>query len=261
MTGASVFRHTPFLKMIDQKEQSNFFAQFFSQTELVSWEGRVTVRDSGQRVKTYPRLPRHKLPPPAWQLNQMLGDALRGRQSAQELSPEKLTLFDVSAILAGVGLRHKSNESGISTRTYPSAGAKYPGETYIIILDCDALLPGLYHYAVDDHELDELWIQDLREPLLTATNDRRILSASVVVVFSLIYGRTSEKYGDRGLRYGLIELGHMAQNISLIAYAIDKGCYDMGGFIDPIINTWLDIDNESESAALLVVLGGKQRPK
>lgn len=51
----------------------------------------------------------------------------------------------------------------------------------------------------------------------------------------------------------------MAQNISMVAHAIQKGCYDMGGFTDSTVNTWLDIDSETESAALLMVIDGYYR--
>jgi SagB-type dehydrogenase family enzyme len=125
-------------------------------------------------------------------------------------------------------------------------------------LNCEAVAPGLYHYALEDHELEELWVQDLREPLSEVTNDSRVVSASAVVVFSLVYGRICEKYGKRGLRYALLELGHMAQNISLTAAALHKGCYEIGGFVDNTVNKWLDVDGESESAALLVALGGQE---
>jgi SagB-type dehydrogenase family enzyme len=243
--------------MIDHNEHFSYFAQFFSKTEITNWEGALSLKDSNQRVKAYPRLLRHKLPQPTVLTSRSLSDVLKERQSAQKLSLEKFTLLEVSTILASVGLKPKSSRSSFGGRTYPSAGAKYPGETYIIILDCDELRPGLYHYAINEHELEELWIHDLRAPLLAATNDQRVLSASVVMIFSLVFGRVAEKYGDRGVRYGLIELGHMAQNISLVAHTLHKACYDIGGFIDSTVNTWLDIDNEIEAAALLMVLGGE----
>jgi SagB-type dehydrogenase family enzyme len=243
--------------MNNQKEQLNFFAQFFNETDILEWEGESLTVDGGQQLKAYPRMPRYKLPEPTLPIDTSLSGALLGRYSAQQLSTEKFTLSDISTILAAIGTRPSSKIHGFNRRTYPSAGAKYPGETYIIVLNCDELIPGVYHYAMKEHELEGLWKEDLRESLVATTNDQRILAASIVLVFSVVYGRIAEKYGKRGLRYCLIELGHMAQNISLVANAIHKGCYDMGGFIDSKVNNWLDINNESETAALLMVLGGK----
>lgn len=238
------------------KELTNFYSQFFSETELSDWESTFEAKDSGQRLKTYPRLPRHPLPSPALPAT-LLSDALFGRYSALDLRHQVFSLSEVSTLLAAVGLRQTSGPTTDKRRTYPSAGARYPGETYIIALACESIPPGLYHYVINEHELEELWAQDLREPLLQATADRRTLSASLVFIFTLVYGRTAEKYGKRSLRYGLIEFGHMAQNIALAAHALGKGCYEIGGFIDSTVNAWLDIDGESETAALLIALGGK----
>ena len=235
-----------------------FFPRFFDSTEIEAWDKPFSSIDTGQRVKIYPRLPRHRLPEPDLQFHRSLNNVLLERTSAQEFRPEPFSLSLLSSFLASVGTRPNSPFQGDTRRTYPSAGARYPGETYLITLNCEAIAPGLYHYALEDHELEELWIRDLGEELREATNDSRVVSASAIIVFSLVYGRIFEKYGKRGLRYGLMELGHMAQNISLTAAALQKGCCEIGGFVDKTVNGWLDIDGDSESAALLVALGGQE---
>lgn len=237
-------------------EGTSFFSRFFGVTEIREWSENLPDFRSGQRLKTYPRLTKHQLPNPVLPYGCSLPEALLGRNSAQKFMPQEFTLAEVSIFLASVGARPEIIYPGITGRTYPSAGAKYPGETYLITLNCETLPLGLYHYSLHNHALEELWTQDLREQLVLATKDERVLSASIILIFSIVYGRIAEKYGERGLRYALIELGHMAQNISLTAFALGKGCYEMGGFIDSIINTWLDIDMESETAVLLMAIGG-----
>jgi SagB-type dehydrogenase family enzyme len=237
-------------------EQLKFFSQFFKGTAISEWEGDSIVSDSGHRIKKYPRLPRYKLPHHTLPAEVSLGTALLERHSAQELTSEQFSLSVLSIILASIGTRAKFAPPETKRRTYPSAGARYPGETYIITLRCEELPKGLYHYTPINHEVELLWEQDLQEQLLVVTNDPKLGSASVVLIFSLIYGRVAEKYGRRGLRYGLIELGHMAQNISLAARALQKGCCEIGGFVDSEVNTWLDVDSDSESAVLMIVLGG-----
>jgi SagB-type dehydrogenase family enzyme len=238
-------------------KEANFFSRFLGETQISKWEADRSVYDSGQRLKTYPRLTRHHLPKPVLPCEFSLAEALSGRMSALELNCRRFTLSEISILLSAIGLRPEPLISKEKRRTYPSAGARYPGETYLIALNCEALPSGLYHYAIQEHELEELWIQDLKEAVVEATDDRRTASASAILLFSLIYGRVVEKYGKRGLRYGLIEFGHMAQNIYLTAYALQIGCYEIGGFLDSAVNTWLDIDTDSEAAVLLVALGGK----
>ncbi len=212
--------------------------------------------DSGQRYKTYPRLPKHPLLAPSLPQTQLI-DALSGRNSASEFAAEEFTLLDISNLLSGVGIRPPVAHLSEQRRIYPSAGARYPAETYIVTLNCSGIAPGIYHYLLNSHELEELWVKDLRQTFMRATNDERIRSASVLLMFSLVHGRIAEKYGQRGLRYGLIEVGHMAQNISLVAYALQKECCEIGGFVDSALNGLLDIDGETESTILLMALGGK----
>jgi SagB-type dehydrogenase family enzyme len=241
--------------MISPTQQAAFYSSFFSETQISDWESNSIYKDSYQRLKNYPRLPRHHLPNPTFNYEFSLSDALLQRQSAQQLAPGRFTLSDVSTLLSSVGIREESVLPDDERRMYPSAGARYPGETYLIALNCEAITPGLYHYSPREHGLDELWVTNLREPLMVSTNDQRMLSASAVIIFSLIYGRVAEKYGKRGLRYGLIEIGHMAQNVSLMASLLNKACCEIGGFVDSMVNTWLDVDGDSETATLLMMLG------
>jgi hypothetical protein len=41
-----------------------------------------------------------------------------------------------------------------------------------------------------------------------------------VVVFAAVYGRTTGKYGERGIRYGHMEADHAAENLFLQAVAL-----------------------------------------
>lgn len=245
--------------MENMEYQDDFFSSFVRKTEIREWGRIFSPNEHRPNFKTYPRFPRHHLPDPALPSQFCLPDAFLGRHSALELISEDFSALEVSTLLAAVGARPDLSYPASGRRMYPSAGAKYPVETYLIALRCTELPSGLYHYALREHELEELWMEDLHESLLSATDDQRVLSASLVFIFSIVYGRVAEKYGQRGLRYGLIEIGHMAQNISLTACALRKGCCEIGGFVDSAVNKWLDIDGESEAASLLMVLGGESR--
>ena len=44
-------------------------------------------------------------------------------------------------------------------RAAPSAGALYPVETYLVVYSVEGIEPGVYHYAVETHELDQLQVE------------------------------------------------------------------------------------------------------
>jgi SagB-type dehydrogenase family enzyme len=70
-----------------------------------------------------------------------------------------------------------------------------------------------------------------------------------------VFNRNQMKYGERGYRYILFEAGHIAQNVYLVSNAMDIGAVALGGFDDDLLNDFLEIDGEDESAVYAVVLG------
>jgi SagB-type dehydrogenase family enzyme len=228
---------------------------FMRQTEIREWRSLRNRASFTAKQKSYPRLRRYGLAQPSLRCDARLVDVIAERRTASSFKPEMLSASDLSEILASVG-RRRDALAAEERRAYPSAGARYPIELYLISLRCEGVPPGLYHYSQREHELEELWPFDFKQSLLSATGDRRVEDASAVFVLTIVFWRILEKYGDRGLRYAFIEAGHVAQNISLLACALKKGCVELGGFVDSDVNRWLDIDTELESATLLLMLGG-----
>jgi SagB-type dehydrogenase family enzyme len=55
---------------------------------------------------------------------------------------------------------------------------------------------------------------------------------AVVIVLSAMYERTTARYGERGIRYVHMEVGHAAQNIQLQAVSSNLGTVVVGAFDD-----------------------------
>lgn len=62
-----------------------------------------------------------------------------------------------------------------------------------------------------------------------------------VLLYISINDYKKEKYGRRGSRYALLEAGHAAQNICLMATALGLGCVVVGAFRDSLIKELLDL--------------------
>ncbi len=86
-------------------------------------------------------------------------------------------------------------------------------------------------------------------------NKEMIESANLVFLMTAVFNRNQVKYGERGYRYILFEAGHVAKNVYLSSNANDIGAVAIGGFNDDLLNSFLEVDWENESAVYALVLG------
>lgn len=177
---------------------------------------------------------RINLPAPAAHGTVSVEEALSGRRSVREYSPDPLNLSDISQLLwASQGI---TGAQGF--RTIPSAGALYPLEIYVAAGNVTGLPAGVYRYLPASHALERVADRDIRGDLWTnALNQEPIRDAPAVILISADYHRTLQKYGDRGVRFVHLEAGHAAQNIYLQSYALGAGTVAIGAFDDNGIQT------------------------
>jgi len=147
-------------------------------------------------------------------------------------------------------------------RAAPSAGALYPTVIYLVVNNVEGLKKGVYHYSVKDHALHFLKEGDFMEELYSWCNGPSSLrKASVVFVMSAIFYRTKWKYRERGYRYTLLDTGHVAGNLTLIARALGLGSYPIGTFVDDKVNQMLDIDGLKEAVVYINAVGKRGTAK
>jgi SagB-type dehydrogenase family enzyme len=158
-----------------------------------------------------------------------VGKAMLKRRSVRSYSNESVTLFEISQLLwAAQGVTHQRG-----FRTSPSAGALYPLELYIVVGKVTNLDAGIYKYTPNQHRLIKIIEGDKRPELCRAAlNQSSVKNAPVVIVFCAVYQRTIVKYGERGIRYVFMEVGHSAQNVYLQAVALGIGTVTIGAFND-----------------------------
>ncbi len=93
--------------------------------------------------------------------------------------------------------------------------------------------------------------------LVFSPPDQPDIADTCGVVFFMvgIFWRTRFKYGMRGLRWVLIEAGHIGQNILLAAESLGLGAYPNGGFWDRKVDAFLGVDGVNESVVYCLVAG------
>lgn len=193
----------------------------------------------------------------------LLEEVIIKRRSIREYVKYSITLQEISKILHysyGITDRIIFEIAGVKLkqplRAAPSGGALYPIEIYVATLQSE-IEEGLYHYNPRDHVLEQLKKGNkVSESLANGTSYPEIVrSCGVVFILTGVFNRIKFKYGERGYRYVLLEAGHIAQNIYLIATSLNLGAVGLAGFYDSEIDQLLNIDGVNESTLYLVAVG------
>lgn len=202
--------------------------------------------------KGYPRLHSVTVPYSCQEGANSVIQILKRRSSSREFQGKTLALEEVGTILKySCGIREEGSQP--SRRFYPSAGALYPIETYIISLKT-ALPKGLYHYYVKTDRLEELALFDRFDAGAYFTQSQ-IQKASMIIVMTACIKRSLQKYGERAYRYALLEAGHIGQNASLLCASLSIGACAIGGFYDDSLNQLLDLEEGDEEVVYCLALG------
>jgi SagB-type dehydrogenase family enzyme len=141
-------------------------------------------------------------------------------------------------------------------RAAPSAGALYPLEIYLVVWRIEGVESGIYHYFVADHTLEIVRKGDFCRFVGEYTFSPDIAQqSSALLIISAMFQRTMFKYNERGYRFVFLDAGHVAQNLYLMATAINCGVLPIGGFLDDELNRLLEIDGVNESVIYPIFVG------
>lgn len=223
---------------------------FLSHIHTELRRARLTRRGATHRAedvprgvhKTYARMQRVALPQPA-ALDITLQEALTNRHSAFDGDPTiPLTLQECGTLL-GLALQKRS---GALNRNYPSGGALYPIETYVISTALESQTPAVFHYNPTEHALERLWSLPGNFNMKDIAKKPDSLPLSTLIVFTSVWSRSSAKYGDLAFLHALLEAGHMSENILLVGCALGLDMRPYAGFEDDRIAELLDLNEAQE---------------
>jgi SagB-type dehydrogenase family enzyme len=180
-------------------------------------------------------------------------EAISKRRSIRGYSKAPLTFQELSQLLwAAQGI----TDLKTGFRAAPSAGATYPLEVYVVIGNegVSGLEAGIYHYNPLTNELKLIVKGDFRNELSSAALEQRwVKTAPVNIVLTAVYERTTRVYGDRGIRYVHMEVGHVSENIYLQATALGLGTVTVGAFNDELVQKILTLPKEQKPLYIMPV--------
>jgi SagB-type dehydrogenase family enzyme len=207
----------------------SFRATQLDRTTYPAWrDGILAASPVLPPPRSYPGYPVQRLPRSIPRLWPPLDRVLRLRRSVNELStelPSRRTL--------GRLLREAHGITGHDGRgPTPSAGCLQALELYLAVL-APGWLPGaLYHYDRAGHHLSQL-APTTRDELAPHIPSLGLVRGGAVLFVLVGDGaRVTAKYGERGLRFLLLEAGHLMQNLCLLSTSLGLATVPLGGYFE-----------------------------
>lgn len=193
-----------------------------------------------------------KLPPPALKGSVSVEEALQARRTVRRFASRSLDLQQVSQLLwATQGI---TDPRGL--RTAPSAGATYPLEIYLVAGErgVTGLASGIYRYHPKGHALELTLKGDHRAAVARACLGQSWMAeAPVMVVFAAEFKRCTARYGNRGIMYTHMEVGHAGENLFLQTQALGLAAGIVGAFTDKAVSQTLNLPREHEPLLVMPV--------
>ena len=194
-----------------------------------------------------------KLPKPQIDGDISLEKTIKGRRTIRSFLSEPLTREQFSQLLwAAQGI---TDDKGYK-RAAASGGGLYPMDIYAVVGEngVEGFKAGLYHYETQGHAVSPVSEGDLRNGVARASLEQMWMAAPPLsLVITAEYARIKVKYGDRGVRYAMIEAGHVGQNIFLQAEALGLGAGIVGAFRDEDVIRIMNIPPSHEPLLIMPV--------
>jgi len=189
-------------------------------------------------------------------------DSLCARRTSRAFTGKPLTSTQLSLLLYYTWGVTAMEPNGMGDcflkKTSPSGGSLQATEVYAVLMNVQGFERGLYHYSVRRHGLELLSREDPRTWISEASGGQPwVKDAAAVFVSTARVERLSWKYEfSRALRVALMDAGHLSQTFSLVATALNLGCFTTAALRDEMFENRLGLDYLEEPVFLLNGVGG-----
>jgi len=186
---------------------------------------------------------------------------LMRRKTHRRFSKQQLPLETVSQLLSLVwgvhGYLYSRRYGNLLRKTSPSAGARHPGEVYLMALRVKGLRAGLYHYQPATHQLETISTKASREKAwLYCARQHFVKNAAALFLMTAVFERTMWKYQHvRAYRVVLLDAGHLCQTFCLLATSLGLAPFCTAALKDTLIEKGLGIDGIRESVLYVAGVG------
>ncbi len=186
----------------------------------------------------------------------LLENTIAGRRSIRRFSTAPMTMEDLSWLLwCTQGVQKVLPPSTI--RTVPSAGARHPLDTYLLLNRVKGLTAGLYRYIALEHAVAPVRLDAKIGALLqeACLGQDMVTTATIAFFWVADVYRSAWRYSERAWRYVFMDAGHVCQNLYLAATPMECGVCAIAAFDDEKLNNLLGADGENQFAVYAAVVG------
>lgn len=222
--------------VVDSRKQ---YLHFHRISNYPTGFSRKMTRDAVHAYTTSPRVPVQNGTPYNYTLiKSKLNSILCKRHSCRAFSDQILSV-DVIGSICNYGYSIKDHR-------VPSGGALYPLKLFVLVeRNQHGLLAGYYEYDAEKDLLVRFSDTVDVEQLCHCFNTEKLaFGASIQIIIAADLERQSYKYGNRGYRLTLLEVGHVAENIMLFCAEQGLDTCELGGLLDDPLRTELQMKDE-----------------
>lgn len=179
------------------------------------------------------------------------------RKSWRKYKDEPIALSELAYLLWHTQGVKKVTNRPATVRTVPSAGARHPLETFILVNRVEGLQPGLYRYLALEHKLAVVTLaSDVSQRIEANCHKQPFVGTSAVTfIWAADIYRSVWRYQERAYRYILLDAGHVCQNLYLTAPVVGCGCCAIGAFDDDQMNKILGLNGEDHFVVYVATVG------
>jgi SagB-type dehydrogenase family enzyme len=232
---------TFFDKFWESSSLDKFNVQQFAQ-QLESYDS-----DNKELLLEYPEAPQ-SLPQARSQVNKIA----KKRKSDRVFSGNQLSLKEFGRLLSSFYAWN-----GLEHRGYPSAGATYVTEIFCVMFNVEGFADKIIYYDPEKH--GAVTVSDKAPSWDTASKSLNMNiegTPNLLLIFVTFPDRAVAKYGDRGGRFALLEVGAALQQLSLqIAESSKLKGVAVGGMLDEIWKQTLNLEQTDARIALGYLIG------
>lgn len=186
-----------------------------------------------------------------------LQQAIKNRRSRRKYSPGFLSLKELSFLLWST--QGVIDNEIVMHRTVPSASARHPFETYLVVRRVEGLVPAIYRYLPLQHKMclitdDKLALEQISHCGFEI-NRSQLQNAAVVFIWAAIPYRTEWRAGPYAYKYIALDAGHVCQNLYLAAEAINCGVCAIAAYEQTMIDKVIKVNGKDEFTVYLATVG------
>jgi SagB-type dehydrogenase family enzyme len=197
-------------------------------------------------------------PPRAFPIDS-LSRVLRQRRSPTSYDSSPISVDHLGQLLGGAcGVTGElvMADRRLPLRAYPSPGALYAVDVYIIPTRVEGLPDGVFRYDPEGHAL--VTVHDRRvDPVSFCLPDVRAVVRGIAafIALSISLPRATRKYGDESYRILVAEAGCIAENLVLVAHALGLRAGPFTGVFDSLVDQAIGLEHDDARFVVGVLIG------